>query len=145
MKNKLNEIEVVYNKTIYSEQNINSPSVAIKMIRDIMPVNINHRECAGALYLDRSNNVIGFYILSIGGVAGTVIDGKIVFQVGLKCNSSAIILFHNHPGGKALPSVQDDELTKKIKKFGSYIDLQLTDHFIVTEDSYYSYATEGKL
>ena len=49
------------------------------------------------LLLDRGNRVMAHYKASQGGVAGTVVDAKIIFAAALKCRASAIILAHNHP------------------------------------------------
>ena len=49
------------------------------------------------LLLDRANRVMAMCPISKGGVAGTVVDLKIVFAAALKGRASSIILAHNHP------------------------------------------------
>jgi DNA repair protein RadC len=100
-------------------------------------------ESAMAVYLNRANNTIGWMKISQGGIAGTVIDVKIVLAGALKCGASAIILAHNHPSGNLRPSNADVNLTNKIKDACAIMELQLLDHIILTEDSYYSFADEG--
>ena len=40
----------------------------------------------------------------------------------------------------------DENLTKKIKEAGKYLDLPVIDHIIISgEDGYYSFADEGLL
>ena len=52
---------------------------------------------------------------------------------------------HNHPSGNLKPSKADEQLTKKIKQACQNLDIQLLDHLIVFNDSYYSFADEGLL
>lgn len=95
------------------------------------------------LLLNRSNTILGIYAMSKGGVSGTVVDAKLVFSVALKCNASSIIVAHNHPSENLKPSESDLRLTKKLKKAGSFLDIQLLDHIIVTKVGYYSFADNG--
>lgn len=97
------------------------------------------------LLLNRANNVIGIFQVSSGGIAGTVADSKLIFSTALKACASSIILSHNHPSGNIQPSPQDIELTKKIKAGGSYLDISVLDHIIVTPDRYYSFSDEGMI
>lgn len=97
------------------------------------------------LLLNRNNQVLGIYPLSKGGVSSTVVDAKLVFSVALKCNASSIIIAHNHPSGNLKPSQSDLNLTKKLKQAGSYLDIDLVDHLIVTENGYYSFADEKQM
>ena len=96
--------------------------------------------------LNRANKVIGYYRISQGGISGTIADPKVIFTIALNCaGTSSIILSHNHPSGNTKPSDSDISLTNKIKDAGYLLDISLLDHIIVTEDSYYSFADEGKL
>lgn len=97
------------------------------------------------LLLNRRNAVLGIYPLSKGGIAGTIVDAKLVFSVALKCNASNIILAHNHPSGSLIPSEADKRLTEKIRKAAGYLDLQVLDHIIVTKDNFFSFADNGLL
>jgi DNA repair protein RadC len=95
--------------------------------------------------MNRARRILGIYELSTGGVAGTVADPKLVFTAALKANACNIILSHNHPSGNLKPSKADEELTKKIKEAGIYLDIKVLDHIIVTSEGYYSFADEGVL
>jgi DNA repair protein RadC len=83
--------------------------------------------------------------ISTGGMAGTVVDAKILFRKALHAEASAIILCHNHPSGNLFPSQADLDLTKKLVKAGRAVDIPVLDHLIVSERGYYSFADEGKL
>ena len=90
--------------------------------------------------------VLGIASLFRGGVVGTVIDPRIIFQYALKANAAQIILAHNHPSGNIKPSDADISITKKIKEGARHLDITVLDHTILKGDErYYSFAEEGDL
>lgn len=97
------------------------------------------------LLLNRANRVLGLVNVSSGGVCGTVADPKIIYVAALKANACALIISHNHPSGNVKPSRADEELTQKIKTAGSFLDIKLLDHLVITEENYFSFADEGLL
>ena len=97
------------------------------------------------LMLDRANQVIKKINISEGGMAGTVADPKKIFKMALDSNASSIILAHNHPSNNLKPSQNDIDLTKKLKGAGKLLDVEVLDHLIIGNDSYYSFADESTL
>ncbi|MCW3071308.1 MAG: repair protein [Bacteroidetes bacterium] len=89
--------------------------------------------------------MLGFSKISQGGLSGTVVDAKVVFQVALKANASSILLAHNHPSGNLKPSEADLMITKNIREAGKLMEIPLVDHIILTDEGYYSFADEGSL
>ncbi|MBN2660425.1 MAG: JAB domain-containing protein [Tannerellaceae bacterium] len=106
---------------------------------------IEYRERFGILLLSRSMKVLGLAWVSMGGVSGTVVDAKLIFQTALKANASAIILLHNHPSGQLLTSEADRRVTRKIQDGAKLLDIDVPDHIILTSESYYSMADEGMM
>ena len=104
---------------------------------------IEYKERFGILLLSRGMKVLGLAWISTGGVSGTVVDAKLIFQTALKANASAIILLHNHPSGQLLTSEADRRITRKIKEGGKWLDIDVPDHIILTSESYKSMADEG--
>jgi len=97
------------------------------------------------LLLDRANHLIKEYHLSKGGVAGTVVDPKLVFKKAVEHTASSIILCHNHPSGNTKPSNADITLTRKIKQAGELLDISVLDHLIIAADQYFSFADEDMI
>jgi DNA repair protein RadC len=95
------------------------------------------------ILLNRGNRVIRKVQISSGGMAGTVVDSKIVFRRALEFKSSGIILCHNHPSGNMQPSQADIELTRKLKSAGEVLDITVLDHILVAGSKYFSFADEG--
>jgi DNA repair protein RadC len=97
------------------------------------------------LLLDRANYVLGVTLLSSGGIAGSVMDPKLVFVTALKAKASSLILAHNHPSGNKQPSRIDFTITRQLKEAGILLELPVLDHLILTADGYYSMADQGVL
>jgi DNA repair protein RadC len=97
------------------------------------------------LMLSRSNQVIKKEMISRGGVAGTVVDSRIIFKAAIENYTSSIIICHNHPSGNLKPSDADVKITKTIRDAGKLMEIPLLDHLIITENGFYSFADEGVL
>jgi DNA repair protein RadC len=95
------------------------------------------------LLLNRANRVIDNMRISQGGISGTVIDVRIILKHALDRLASAIILCHNHPSGNLKPSEADMKITSKIRDSCRTMDLQLLDHLIIADNSYFSFSDEG--
>ena len=104
---------------------------------------IDYRESFAILLLSRNMKVLGLSWVSLGGISGTVVDPKIIFQTALKSSSSGIILLHSHPSGNPNPSDADLKITTRIKEGGKLLDIDVPDHIILTSESYLSMADEG--
>lgn len=59
---------------------------------------------------------------------------RLVAEAALRANAHAAVLCHNHPGGTAIPSRQDLEMTAALSKSLQALDVLLADHVIVAAD-----------
>lgn len=144
MENLLAEIQVSYNTNSSIKPKIESSHSAYEiLLASWFAGTIELQEEFKVLLLNRANQVLGIYNLSKGGTAGTVVDIKILFAVALKCNASSIIVAHNHPSARLKPSLQDIEITKKIKGASELLDIKLLDHLIISKNGYYSFTNES--
>ncbi len=89
--------------------------------------------------------VLGYTLISEGGITDTTVDVRVILQAALLTNSVAIILAHNHPSGNLKPSRQDMEITKQVKNAAQLMRITVLDHLILTDAGYYSFADEGQL
>ena len=108
---------------------------------------IEHKETVKMLLLNRANKVLGITTISEGGISGSLMDVRMIYQYAMKGNASGIIIAHNHPSGNSNPSESDLKITQKIKEAGNLLDIQLLDHIILTpeRDLYRSFADEGQI
>ena len=143
---ELSEIKVSYrpNKSTAISLN-NSESIFRMVLEHWNKDTIELQEEMKVVLLNRSNHLLGIYELSKGGMAGTIVDVKLLLSVALKCAASNIIMIHNHPSGNLRPSKADIAITDKVKTATRQVDLLLLDHLIISKDWYYSFADDGKV
>jgi DNA repair protein RadC len=98
-----------------------------------------------ALFLNRASKVIDKMKISQGGVAATTVDAKIIYKEAILRLATNVVICHNHPSGNPHPSSEDDLVTMKVKEGLKRLDMNLTDHVIICDGSYYSYADEGRV
>ncbi|MEQ9423039.1 MAG: DNA repair protein RadC [Cyclobacteriaceae bacterium] len=95
------------------------------------------------ILLNRANNVLKKIKVSSGGVAGTVVDSKIILKHAIENLASGIILVHNHPSGNTKPSQADIKLTKGLQEASRFMGIDLYDHVIFADKGYYSFSEDG--
>ncbi len=105
---------------------------------------LKHEEFWIAL-LNRANHLIRTVLISRGGITGTIVDAKLIYSLVLENKASGMILFHNHPSGNVQPSKADRDLTEKICKISSLMDVTILDHIIVGDEKYFSFADHGMI
>lgn len=145
---KLAEVELAYRSTVKPSERpkVTSSREAYELfLNNWNEGNLQFREEAKLLLVNRNARALGIYNVSSGGTAGTYVDPKQVYMAALKTNASSIILAHNHPSGNLKPSDADIKLTQKLAEAGKVLEITLLDHLVVTSEGYYSFADEGKL
>src|SRR5690606_9531690 len=98
-----------------------------------------------AIFLNQSNKVIHISKLTQGGITQSVVDVRILFKTVLDHYSTGIIIANSHPSGRVRPSRDDMNITQKIHEAGKLLNVQLLDHLIITQSSYFSFSDEGLL
>jgi len=139
----IEKISLKKDPTNFERVKITSSQNSADYIRQFYSDDIEIFESFFILLLNRQNKTIGYAKISQGGVAGTVVDSKIVLKYIVDTLASAVILCHNHPSGNLNPSTQDLEITKKLSQAAKLVDSQVMDHIILTPDSFYSFADNG--
>lgn len=107
-------------------------------------VDLPHEEF-WVLFLNRANFVINKTNISKGGVAGTIVDIKLIFKQAIEQLACSVVVCHNHPSGNLKPSDADIKLTKQLKETGRILEIPIIDHLIIADNSYFSFADEGIL
>ena len=97
------------------------------------------------LFLNQSSKVIDSMRVSQGGLSNASVDIRCILREALLRRATSLVLCHNHPSGTAVPSRQDDELTRSLAEAARRVDMPLLDHVIFTEQGYYSYSDKGRL
>jgi DNA repair protein RadC len=144
MKNiKLFELKKI--QTEFPSVKITSPDEAADFIRQFYFDDIEIFESFFILLLNQANKTIGYAKISQGGIAGTVVDVRIIAKYAIESLAVSVILAHNHPSGNLKPSQSDIEITQKIKAGLKILDIKVFDHLILTADSFYSFESNNEI
>lgn len=98
-----------------------------------------------ALYLDSRHQEIKQEVISVGTLNASLVHPREVFEPAIRNFASALIVAHNHPSNNILPSEEDIAITRKLKRSGELLGIELLDHVIVTSESFYSFKANGLL
>jgi DNA repair protein RadC len=142
----LAEVQITYSNPVKSVDRFKvggSRDVA-SALREFWPA-YDHIEFMYMLMLNRQHQILGYHQVSKGGITGTIIDLRVIYQVALKANASAIIIAHNHPSGNLEPSETDKKVSREVKDAGKILNITLLDHIILTTDGFHSMADDGQL
>lgn len=129
----------------FPAEKINSSQTACDFIRQFYGDDLEIFESFFILLLNRANKTIAYAKISQGGVAGTLVDIKLIAKYAVESLASGVILAHNHPSGNLTPSPQDKLLTKKCVEVLNLMEIKVLDHLILTAESYYSFIDNGDL
>jgi len=101
-------------------------------------------EMFACLFLDTQHRVLAFREIFRGSISVATVHPREVVKEAMRLNAAAVILAHNHPSGSTEPSLQDIELTKKLKEILLIVDVNVLDHLVIG-DEVTSMADEGYL
>jgi DNA repair protein RadC len=103
------------------------------------------RECFVVFLLNVKNRIIAKEVISLGILDGSLIHPREVFKAAVCAGAASVIVAHNHPSGDTTPSVQDREVTTRLREAGKIIGIPLVDHVIVGAGTpyFFSFRTTG--
>ncbi|GHV13712.1 DNA repair protein RadC [Spirochaetia bacterium] len=123
-------------------QKINHPSDIYTIIRHHADRKQERFLC---LSLNGAHEIIAVRIVTIGLVNRTIIHPREVFADAVIDRAAAVIVAHNHPSGSLQPSIEDDEITSRLKAAADVLGIRLLDHLIFTTAFWFSYRQSGRL
>lgn len=92
------------------------------------------------LCLNTKLEVVKEKTIFIGTDKASLISGKEIFKEAIACGVSRIMIIHNHPSGNPTPSLEDENITAKLKMMAVNLEIELVDHLIVGHNCFYSFA-----
>lgn len=95
------------------------------------------------LCLDAKCKVLCCKKVGEGSINSASVPIRRVVEIALGNNAVSVVLAHNHPGGLAIPSPEDQLTTRRIAQALDAVEIRLADHIIVAEDDYISLAQSG--
>lgn len=121
---------------------ITVPSDVVPLIKHLTNRKQEHFICVS---LNGANEVIESRIVSVGLINRAPVHPREVFADPISDRASSVVVAHNHPAGDLLPSKEDIEITKRLKKSGEILGINLLDHIIFNHKGFYSFLEHSKL
>jgi DNA repair protein RadC len=127
---------------VNKEQLINKPMITsqdnlITYLRSV--IGYSTIECFYTLYLDNKHSLIIDKLYDHGTVNAISVYPREIVKDAVYHDASSVILVHNHPSGITNPSEVDLILTRAVQEALNTISVKLTDHIIISSNSYFSF------
>ena len=103
------------------------------------------KEIVKILSLDSQNKMTNIKEVEEGTVNYSAPIIREIFEMALQQRAVSLICVHNHPSGDRTPSPEDNRFTQELSSAGKVLQITVLDHIIIGDNTYYSFADEGKL
>ena len=100
------------------------------------------QEAFYTLILDNKYRKILLRLITRGTLNQSLVHPREVFAPAIQLRAAAVILIHNHPSGDPQPSTQDVDITKRLIEVGNIVGINVLDHVIIGQETYFSFADE---
>lgn len=103
------------------------------------------KEVFKAIYVNKANYIIAEETLFEGTVDETAIHTREVVKRALAHNATGVVFVHNHPSGRAQPSREDQDMTRRLVGALIPVGIKVLDHIIVGNNQCFSFAEQNLL
>lgn len=114
------------------------PNAALHYLARLFSLHDLRQEHFCAVFLDRGRRVLGEHFVTGGGHGFVSFRMREVIGHALIYQAHGMVIAHNHPSGQCRPSGRDVIATQRLSDICRALDIELLDHFIVTENRAYS-------
>ncbi|WMT20060.1 RadC family protein [Parageobacillus toebii] len=126
---------------LYQKRSVCSPQDGYELLKQFL--DDKDREHFIVVSLDTKNQPVSINICHIGSLNASIVHPREVMKSAILSNAASIIVGHNHPSGKAEPSREDIEVTKRLVEAGKIIGIEVLDHIIVGDETFTSLKEKG--
>lgn len=103
------------------------------------------KEVFKIILLNTKNEIISDIDVSVGSLNSSIVHPREVFVEAIRKSANSIILMHNHPSGNPQPSQEDIKITERLSLSGEIVGIEVLDHIIIGDGTYYSLKEEGDI
>jgi DNA repair protein RadC len=97
------------------------------------------------LALNNKNRINGYKVVTTGTLTASLIRPADVFSAALYLAAAAVVFVHNHPSGDPAPSLEDQDITRRLKECGEMLAIRVLDHVILGQERFFSFSDKGLL
>ena len=95
------------------------------------------REMMYAMLFDGGMHMLDLFCIGEGSIGSVSITVRAIAERAYQRSAASVVIAHNHPGGVAIPSPEDIRMTRDLNTALSVMGIQLVEHFVFAESSYY--------
>ncbi|MDB4952523.1 MAG: repair protein RadC [Myxococcales bacterium] len=88
--------------------------------------------------VDVRNGLLDIVEVARGTVHSVEVHPREVFRPLVRMAAAGGVLVHNHPSGDPTPSVEDVELTRRLRAVGDVLGIPIVDHVVIGDRSFRS-------
>jgi len=114
---------------------------AVKSFLRLQTQGLQH-EVFAVMYLDAQYRLIAYEQLFRGTLTHVTVYPREVVKQALLRNAALVILHHNHPSGRCLPSQSDRELTGHVREALNLVEVPVLDHVVTSDEGSFSMAQD---
>lgn len=111
--------------------------------RDVVPFLLHYgdrsQETFISVLLNGANEILCVRPVTTGLLNKTLSHPREVFSDAVKRRAGAVIVAHNHPSGRLIPSEDDKKITETLRKAGDLLGIRLLDHIVFNGWDYFSF------
>ncbi|WP_312250976.1 JAB domain-containing protein [Sphingobium yanoikuyae] len=97
------------------------------------------------LYLNSGNELLRDELAGSGSVSSVHVYPREVLKRCLELGATAIIVAHNHPSGRLVPSRNDRTMTRNLVEAAKAIGVAVHDHILIAREGSLSFRRQGLL
>lgn len=132
----------------FQKVKVQKPDDIVKLLME--EIRLEKQEIVKIIILNIKNEVTSIKNIAIGGTNSVNVSIKDILAEPIRLQAPKIIMVHNHPSGDATPSMEDVQMTKKIRKLAEMFNIEMLDHIVIGNNTYTSIMTkilteEGKI
>jgi DNA repair protein RadC len=142
------ELETFTVKLTVSEpatESARSSEEAAQIMRLVYAKLDDDQEFFSVLFLNNKNKIRGYKIISSGSLTASLVHPREVYRAVCLYGAAAVVFVHNHPSGDPAPSLEDIEITRRLKEVGDVLGVRVLDHVILGDGRYFSFSDRGML
>jgi len=95
--------------------------------------------------LDSNFGIVDERDVAEGTVNRATVYARKVMEIALQAKATTLVFVHNHPDGNVTPSEFDKTLTRNLVLAAKTMSISVSDHIIVSRDTYFSFRENGLL
>lgn len=126
---------------LYKDRCVRSPEDAYNLLKQYL--GDVDREHFIVVCLDTKNQPTAINTCHIGSLNASIVHPREVMKPAILSNAAAILVGHNHPSGKAEPSQEDINVTRRLSEAGKMMGIELMDHIVMGDDEFVSLKEKG--